>query len=222
MKKIRVSLPPEERKEEIINAAEKLFYEKGYSKVTINDIIKDLGIVKGTFYYHFKNKKEVRDIIINRYLEEEIKHLNQINESELSALEKLSNMIFGIINLINNEDKVMHDVYSRNPEILQELVTKRMNHFGPLIIDLVDYGIEERVFKPQYYEEAIQFLLINMSITIPLIHYTLAFWDEDKAVLRLNTIIHSSELVLGAKKRSLDFISDKYWYMVKEVAENSK
>ena len=25
-----------------------------------------------------------------------------------------------------------------------------------------------------------------------------------------------------AKKRSLDFISDKYWYMVKEVAENSK
>ena len=222
MKKIRVSLPPEERKEEIINAAEKLFYEKGYSKVTINDIIKDLGIVKGTFYYHFKNKKEVRDIIINRYLEEEIKHLNQINESELSALEKLSNMIFGIINLINNEDKVMHDVYSRNPEILQELVTKRMNHFGPLITDLVDYGIEEGVFKPQYYEEAIQFLLINMSITIPLVHYTLAFWDEDKAVLRLNTIIHSSELVLGAKKRSLDFISDKYWYMVKEVAENSK
>ena len=61
-----------------------------------------------------------------------------------------------------------------------------------------------------------------MSITIPLVHYTLAFWDEDKAVLRLNTIIHSSELVLGAKKRSLDFISDKYWYMVKEVAENSK
>jgi len=222
MKKIRVSLPPEERKEEIINAAEKLFYEKGYSKVTINDIIKDLGIVKGTFYYHFKNKKEVRDIIINRYLEGEIEHLNQINESELSALEKLSNMIFGIINLINNEDKVMHDVYSRNPEILQELVTKRMNHFGPLITDLVDYGIEEGVFKPQYYEEAIQFLLINMSITIPLIHYTLAFWDEDKAVLRLNTIIHSSELVLGAKKRSLDFISDKYWYMVKEVAENSK
>ena len=222
MKKIRVSLPPEERKEEIINAAEKLFYEKGYSKVTINDIIKDLGIVKGTFYYHFKNKKEVRDIIINRYLEEEIKHLNQINESELSALEKLSNMIFGIINLINDEDEVMHDVYSRNPEILQELVTKRMDHFGPLITDLVDYGIEEGVFKPQYYEEAIQFLLINMSITIPLIHYTLAFWDEDKAVLRLNTIIHSSELVLGAKKGSLDFISDKYWYMVKEVAENSK
>ena len=222
MKKIRVSLPPEERKEEIINAAEKLFYEKGYSKVTINDIIKDLGIVKGTFYYHFKNKKEVRDIIINRYLEEEIKHLNQINESELSALEKLSNMIFGIINLINNEDKVMHDVYSRNPEILQELVTKRMDHFGPLITDLVDYGIEEGVFKPQYYEEAIQFLLINMSITIPLIHYTLAFWDEDKAVLRLNTIIHSSELVLGAEKGSLDFISDKYWYMVKEVSGNSK
>ena len=222
MKKIRVSLPPEERKEEIINAAEKLFYEKGYSKVTINDIIKDLGIVKGTFYYHFKNKKEVRDIIINRYLEEEIKHLNQINESELSALEKLSNMIFGIINLINNEDKVMHDVYSRNPEILQELVTKRMNHFGPLITDLVDYGIEERVFKPPYYEEAIQFLLINMSIIIPLIHYTLAFWDEDKAVLRLNTIIHSSELVLGAEKGSLDFISDKYWYNVKELSGNSK
>ena len=55
--KTRVSLPPDERKEEIINSAWHLFYEKGYSNVTIKDVIKDLHIVKGTFYYHFKNKE---------------------------------------------------------------------------------------------------------------------------------------------------------------------
>ena len=42
-----------ERKNEIIDVAEVLFYSKGYESCTINDILKEVGIAKGTFYHYF-------------------------------------------------------------------------------------------------------------------------------------------------------------------------
>lgn len=43
----------------LIESAVRLFREKGYEAVTINDVIKAAGIGKSTFYRHFSNKKEI-------------------------------------------------------------------------------------------------------------------------------------------------------------------
>ncbi|WP_312609309.1 TetR/AcrR family transcriptional regulator, partial [Mammaliicoccus sciuri] len=63
---------PEERKNDILNAAEALFSTKGYQKTTIIDILKAVGIAKGTFYYYFASKEEVMDAIIDRIIKEDI------------------------------------------------------------------------------------------------------------------------------------------------------
>lgn len=49
----------ERKKKEIINAAVKIFAEKGYQKVTIRDITDYIGISTGTFYIYFKDKREL-------------------------------------------------------------------------------------------------------------------------------------------------------------------
>jgi AcrR family transcriptional regulator len=46
----------EERRKYIIEAAEKLFFSKGYDSVTMSDIAGELGINKATLYLYFKNK----------------------------------------------------------------------------------------------------------------------------------------------------------------------
>ena len=43
-------------REKIINTAWKLFYEKGFGETTINDILREADISKGTFYYYFRSK----------------------------------------------------------------------------------------------------------------------------------------------------------------------
>lgn len=43
----------------LIESAKKLFYEKGYEKVKIEDIIKTAGVSVGTFYEYFQNKDEI-------------------------------------------------------------------------------------------------------------------------------------------------------------------
>lgn len=50
---------PEITVEKILEAAQKLFFEKGYDNTTIQDIVDKLGgLTKGAIYHHFKSKEE--------------------------------------------------------------------------------------------------------------------------------------------------------------------
>lgn len=59
----------EERKNEFIDVAEKLFKENGIVDTTVNAIVKDMNVAKGLFYYYFKSKDDVIDAISEKYNE---------------------------------------------------------------------------------------------------------------------------------------------------------
>ncbi|MEM7552065.1 MAG: TetR/AcrR family transcriptional regulator [Bacteroidota bacterium] len=47
------------RKEQILEAAKELFNRLGYTKTSVDDISKCLGMTKSSLYYYFKNKEEI-------------------------------------------------------------------------------------------------------------------------------------------------------------------
>ena len=47
----------EQRRNEIINAAEKFFFARGYDNVTMDEIADEAEVNKGLLYYYFKNKE---------------------------------------------------------------------------------------------------------------------------------------------------------------------
>lgn len=47
----------EQRRKDIIAAAEKLFFKKGYDNVSMNDIAKEVELSKATLYLYFDNKE---------------------------------------------------------------------------------------------------------------------------------------------------------------------
>ena len=57
----------DERREEFVQAAEKLFKEKGIIDTTINAIVKELDVAKGLFYYYFDSKDDVIEAISEKY-----------------------------------------------------------------------------------------------------------------------------------------------------------
>jgi len=59
----------EKRKNEILDAAERVFFSKGYEKASMNDVAKEAGIAKGTLYLYFKTKKDLYFAIGNRALD---------------------------------------------------------------------------------------------------------------------------------------------------------
>lgn len=52
-----------ETKQRIFNSACKLFAEKGFDNVTMEDITSAVGLTSGTFYRHFKTKQEILAIV---------------------------------------------------------------------------------------------------------------------------------------------------------------
>jgi TetR/AcrR family transcriptional regulator, transcriptional repressor for nem operon len=51
--------------DEIVAAADRLFYERGYEHTSFSDIADVVQISRGNFYYHFKSKDEILDAVIS-------------------------------------------------------------------------------------------------------------------------------------------------------------
>lgn len=56
-------------RQQIVEAADRLFYECGYEATAFADIAGAVGISRGNFYYHFKSKDEILDAVIIRRIE---------------------------------------------------------------------------------------------------------------------------------------------------------
>lgn len=53
-------------REQIIHAADLLFYEQGFEPTSFADIAKQVKISRGNFYYHFKSKGEILQAVIEQ------------------------------------------------------------------------------------------------------------------------------------------------------------
>jgi len=90
----RITKEPEVRKEEILFAAEKLFGRNGYNKTSVEAIIKEVGIAKGTLYYHFKSKQDILHALVENIANDIEEYFKSIVASKkLPAIEKLKLMI---------------------------------------------------------------------------------------------------------------------------------
>ena len=85
----------EERRNEIIETAGKLFEEKGYEQTQVQDIVNEIGVAKGLFYYYFKSKDEVMEELADRYADEIIDAVNKLIDKDISTFDKI-NRIFQI------------------------------------------------------------------------------------------------------------------------------
>ncbi|MCP4408297.1 MAG: TetR/AcrR family transcriptional regulator [Gammaproteobacteria bacterium] len=77
-------------REKILQAADKLFYLHGYNATGLDRIIREAGITKGNFYYHFKSKEALATAALERHFEitsrEMVKGVMGDGQSPLTAL----------------------------------------------------------------------------------------------------------------------------------------
>ena len=66
-----------ETRQAILQSALDLFYQKGYSKTTFEQIALRIGLTKGAVYWYFKNKPDLVVALINEYVEKKKKYLEQ-------------------------------------------------------------------------------------------------------------------------------------------------
>lgn len=76
----------DETRERILDAAQTLILERGYAGVSIDQLIASLGLTKGAFFHHFKNKRDLARTLIARYAEDGVR----LFEENMARARKLS------------------------------------------------------------------------------------------------------------------------------------
>jgi TetR/AcrR family transcriptional regulator, fatty acid metabolism regulator protein len=67
MRKPRTLLPPDQRRQQLLDAATWVFARKGYRRAGISDIIARAGVARGTFYLYFDSKEQVFLAIVETF-----------------------------------------------------------------------------------------------------------------------------------------------------------
>ena len=75
----------------LLDAAVRIFANKGYAAVGINEVLTSIGVPKGSFYHYFSSKDAFGEAVIKRYFEEYLTDLDRIMDAaEPSWAERLT------------------------------------------------------------------------------------------------------------------------------------
>lgn len=195
---------PEVRKTEILDAAQKLFIEKGYAKTTVTDILNVHGLSKGVFYYYFKSKEEVMDAIIMRIVSADVAAAKEIaDDPDLPAIQKLFQILFAQKPQSGEGKEQMLEQFHHpsNAEMHQKSLIQSILHLTPVLAQVVKQGISENVMATDYPHETMEFLLASAQV---IFDEGLFHWGTDEAVRKVKAFIHIMETNLGAEKGSFD------------------
>lgn len=91
---MRVSKKPEQRRAELIQAARELFDTQGFEKTRVSDIVARVGVAQGVFYYYFKSKDEMAEVVAEQIRQETEQAVQAVMEQPaLPFCEKMARFI---------------------------------------------------------------------------------------------------------------------------------
>jgi AcrR family transcriptional regulator len=141
------------KKDEIIEIAFELFFSKGYSVVSVNDIIKEAKISKGGFYTYFKSKQEVFVAIVKKSDDKKMHIIKQLPK-ESTATEKISSYIYERLSSFLDEEnrkwaKFATEFWSsvNGDAELMQMANERFNIFFSDIESILREGIDSGEFS---------------------------------------------------------------------------
>lgn len=203
---MRIVKEYEERRKEILETAERLFLTKGYTKTTVNDILKEIGIAKGTFYHYFKSKEEVMDEIIMRIIKEDVAKAKVIvSNPNIPVLEKLFRVLMEQSPKSGDiKDKMIEQFHQpNNAEMHQKSLVQSIIHLSPVLTEILEQGIEEGIFSTSYPQETIELLLFSAQV---IFDDGLFQWKPEEMLRRVKAYIKMMEVSVGAKEGSFNYM----------------
>lgn len=147
-------MKPEERRNQLLDCAQMLFFTKGFDDTTMQDIIDLAGVSKGGFYHHFKSKDELLFGVLDRMAADVFGQMSRIAEdSATPALERLHQFIHLRANYLKQNDmagqveffRIMND--EKNSVLLDGFKRTVKREALPVLTWIIRQGQREGTFK---------------------------------------------------------------------------
>ena len=186
------------RKIELLKIAYRLFLEKGYENTSVDEIIEEAGIAKGTYYYYFKSKEQTLEEVIDMMLDAEEVKARAVMNAPLPIPQKVVGVIasfrpeseeMGFADELHRpENLIMHD------KIQKKLLTRLI----PILSDIVRAGNEEGIFNCEDIPERVKIMIVLANELFDSGEFT-----PKDIIVFIDTI----EKILGAAPGTMSFIT---------------
>lgn len=206
--------PPEDRRLEILQAAEQLFITQGYGKTTVEHILQSVGIAKGTLYYHYQSKADILEAIVLMYVNKGVEAAENILAiPSLNAHEKLKLILSAQSFETDNKKEVIQQIHRvENAELHMKSLTETIKRIAPIIAKVIEQGVEEGIYQlDNDAQEVVEFLLAASQF---LLDTAIFDWTAEQLLKRAQTFQSITETVLHAEKGSFHYITVMYERLV--------
>lgn len=140
------------RRAQILDAAEKLFFEKGYDRTSVQDILDALGMSKGGFYHYFDAKDAVLRAVSERRAERRFSRLNmELYGGRRSPIDRL-NLLLSMANLFETEELRFASLMLKLCYVERDAAMRDhhrrilLDTLAPYMADVLDEGVRDGSF----------------------------------------------------------------------------
>ncbi len=208
----RIVKNPEERKFELITAAENLFSIKGFEQTLVSDITQKIGVAQGTFYYYFSSKDDVMIAVLEKEWAELASSLSADFTGRLiSPFEQLAWIFAQFFSPHQNGEALWQRFPSLQITGLPDRFHVKFDEmrteiFAPLICKIIQAGIEQKIFRSLNHPEEITQILFTGINAYMHIHSP-RFHEQSYFIQKVEALSELLEIVLGLEKGSFHFSS---------------
>lgn len=199
---MRIVKQAEERRNEILDTAEKLFVTKGYDHTSTSDILSEIGIARGTLYYHFKSKEDILDAAIERINRRMIAQAAEIvRNKELPVLQRLTMTMMSLQIEGDFGAEVMTQIHKpQNALLHQKMQDGMLGGIIPLLTELAQEGIEQGIFHTDYPAGTVEMIMVYASTSFD---DSMEYCDEEQSQQKMEGFIYNLERLLGMESGSM-------------------
>ena len=198
---MRIVKEAAERRNEILDVAERLFCTRGYDNTSTNDILAEIGIARGTLYYHFKSKEDILDAMIDRILDDITAKASRIALDESRpVLERLTKTVLAANVGTKTGDMILEQVHKPQNALMHAKMQERLiNQLIPLFVKMITDGMKQGIMQTDYPEDTMQMLLMYSNTVFD---DSIAYSEEEKKG-KVKSFIGNTEILLHMEKGSL-------------------
>jgi AcrR family transcriptional regulator len=134
------------RRDEILDAAERVFAEKGYHEAGIADIASELGIGHGTFYRYFRNKHDIAATVLERVVAQiaaaGLEEDPEASETVEQYREQTERILRRMFDLIDDHPMVMRFFHSQSLVVDAERLSDALDAYATFTERFLANGVE--------------------------------------------------------------------------------
>ncbi|MCJ8148658.1 TetR/AcrR family transcriptional regulator [Shinella sedimenti] len=190
-----------DRASEIVASAARLFREKGVKAVSIDDIVQDVGIAKGTFYLYFKSKDGLLEKLAEALVQQMVLAVEEAGRKEGAAIDRFVAAVLAMQSIDRSQHYLADALNHPENSALHDLANMALvREVAPVLAVIVEQGKQDGAFDVEDARSTLEFLLAGQAALLGGGRFN---WSPEEHAARLRATFVIIERSLGIQPGKL-------------------